>query len=95
MAELARVGALARVEAVGAPRLPEALMAGAGGTVRARYTPVDGIAYGMCVRRTGLDAALVETARAAGPRSASARGSPSSGDGGRVAGVRYEDADGR
>jgi flavin-dependent dehydrogenase len=66
VAELARVGALDRVEALGAPRLGEALMGGAGITVRARCTPVDGIDYSMCVRRPGLDAALVGTARAAG-----------------------------
>src|SRR3954466_460502 len=55
VAELKRLGALERVEAVGAPRLPEALIGGAGLTIRARYTPVDGIDYGMCVRRPGLD----------------------------------------
>ena len=37
----------------------------AGGHAR-RYTPVDGIDYALCVRRPGLDAALVETAREAG-----------------------------
>jgi flavin-dependent dehydrogenase len=34
--------------------------------VRATYTPVAGIDYGLCVRRRALDAALVATARAAG-----------------------------
>jgi flavin-dependent dehydrogenase len=66
VAEIDRVGALERVLAIGAPRMPDARMAGAGVTVHARYTPVDGIDYGMCVRRPGLDAALVDTARAAG-----------------------------
>ncbi len=96
VAELARVGALEAVEAVGAPRLPHALMGGAGCAVRARYTPVDGIAYGLCVRRPGLDAALVETARAAGAEVRErCRVTEVVWDGGRAAGVRYEDAGGR
>ena len=66
VAEVARLGALAAVEATGAPRMPEALMVAGGHEVRARYTPVDGIDYGLCVRRTGLDAALVDAARTAG-----------------------------
>src|SRR3954453_19910286 len=66
VAELQALGALERVMALGAPPLPRAL-AGAGElTVRAGYSPVDGIAHALCVRRPGLDAALVETARAAG-----------------------------
>ena len=94
MAELARIGALECVEAVGAPRLPDALLSGAGLTVRARYTPVDGIDYGMCVRRVGLDAALVETARAAGAEVRErARVTELVWDDGRVDGVRYEDGD--
>jgi len=92
VAELERIGALERVEAVGAPRLPEALLVGEGVTVRARYTPVDGIDYGMCVRRVRLDAALVETARAAGAEVRErARVTELLWDEGRVAGVRYED----
>lgn len=66
VAELDRLGARDRVEATGAPRLPEAMMAAGGIEVRARYTPVGGIDHGLCVRRPGLDAALVETARAVG-----------------------------
>src|SRR4051812_12281094 len=66
VAELQTLGALERVTALGAPALPRAL-AGAGElTVRGGYTPVDGIDYALCVRRTGLDAALVATAREAG-----------------------------
>ena len=96
LAELAAVGALGRVEAVGAPRLPVALMGGAGLTVSARYTPVGGIDYGMCVRRPGLDAALVQTAREAGAdvRERS-RVTELVWDQGCVTGVRYEDAGGR
>ncbi|HEY8545129.1 MAG TPA: NAD(P)/FAD-dependent oxidoreductase [Acidimicrobiales bacterium] len=67
VAELERLGARARVEASGAPRLPIGY-AGIPGAppVRATYTPVAGIDYGLCVRRKALDAALVATARAAG-----------------------------
>ncbi|HEY3019348.1 MAG TPA: FAD-dependent monooxygenase [Solirubrobacteraceae bacterium] len=96
IAELQTLGALARVESLGAPALPRAL-AGAGGLeVRGDFTPIDGIAHAMCVRRTGLDAALVATARDAGAEVregvrvrelVTARG--------RVAGVRYRDADDR
>ncbi|MDX6698752.1 MAG: hypothetical protein QOE65_2149 [Solirubrobacteraceae bacterium] len=93
--ELARLGALERVEAVGAPRLPDAYMAGAGLEVRGRYTPVEGIDYGMCVRRPGLDAALVDTARAAGAEVRErARVTELVWEEGRVAGVRWTDADG-
>lgn len=95
VAELARVGALDRVSALGAPRMPEALMTGAGEEVHARYTPVDGIDYGLCVRRVGLDAALVETAREAGAEVREhARVTGLVKDGGRVAGVHYEDQEG-
>jgi menaquinone-9 beta-reductase len=66
VAELQRLGALERVRALGAPEMPEALVAGAGLAPRGRFTPVDGIDHALCVRRTGLDAALVETARSAG-----------------------------
>lgn len=68
VAELERLGARERVEATtGAPRLPVgyAVIPGAP-PVRATYTPVDGIDYGLCVRRKGLDAALVDAAREAG-----------------------------
>ncbi|MDX6650914.1 MAG: hypothetical protein QOJ97_2865 [Solirubrobacteraceae bacterium] len=93
--ELARLGALDRVRAVGAPPLPAAFMAGAGVEVRSRYTPVEGIDYGLCVRRTGLDAALVETARAAGVEVRErAKVRELVHDSGRVAGVRWVDADG-
>jgi flavin-dependent dehydrogenase len=96
VAELARLGALERVEATGAPRMPEALMAAGGMEVRARYTPVGGVDYGLCVRRTGLDAALVETARAAGAevREQTAVTGVLWEDG-RAAGVRVRDASGR
>lgn len=96
VAELARTGALPRVEALGAPPLPDALMAGAGETVLARCTPVDGIGHAMCVRRPGLDAALVETARAAGAEVRErCRVTRLEWRAGRVTGVRYEDAGGR
>jgi menaquinone-9 beta-reductase len=95
VAELQALGALERVRALGAPPLPLAL-AGAGElAIRGDYTPVDGIDYALCVRRPGLDAALVATARAAG---AEIRERCAVTDlvhaAGRVAGVRYRDADG-
>ncbi|CAA9517422.1 MAG: hypothetical protein AVDCRST_MAG85-2701, partial [uncultured Solirubrobacteraceae bacterium] len=66
VAELARLGALDRVRELGAPPLRSALVGGAGVTAQATFTPVDGIDHGLCVRRPGLDAALMETARAGG-----------------------------
>ncbi|GAA0835928.1 NAD(P)/FAD-dependent oxidoreductase [Streptosporangium amethystogenes subsp. fukuiense] len=66
VAELARVGALERVEKAGAPRLSRAHVGGPGLDAGGGYTPVDGIDYGMCVRRAALDTALVETARESG-----------------------------
>lgn len=96
VAELARVGALERVTALGAPPLPDALMGADGITVHSTYTPIDGIDHGLCVRRTGLDAALVDTARAAGAEIRErCRVTGLVWADGRVAGVRYEDADGR
>ena len=95
VAELKRLGALDRVEALGAPHLPEALAGWGGYEIRGRYTPVEGIAYALCVRRPGLDGALVETAREAGAEvreRCTARSVLR--DRGRVAGIRYRDADG-
>jgi len=93
--ELKRLGALDRVLALGAPKLPEALSAWNGYETRATYTPIDGIDYGMCVKRTGLDAALVETAREAGAE-VRERCAVSGliWDDKRVAGVRYRDHEG-
>jgi menaquinone-9 beta-reductase len=92
VAELQALGALGRVRTLGAPPLPRAL-AGAGELeISGDYTPVDGIDYALCVRRPGLDAALVETARAAGAevreRCTVIEVVYSSG---RAAGVRYRD----
>ena len=57
VAEIARLGALDRVRALGAPELPLGMVWGLGITVKGRYTPVDGIDHGWCVRREGLDQA--------------------------------------
>jgi flavin-dependent dehydrogenase len=65
-------------------------------TVRGGYTPVDGIDHALCVRRTGLDAALVDTAREAGADVRErCRVTELLWNGDRVAGVAYEDADKR
>ncbi|MFG1958319.1 NAD(P)/FAD-dependent oxidoreductase [Nonomuraea sp. NPDC049028] len=66
VAELARIGALDRVEKIGAPRLSRAFIGGPGHAADGSYTPIDGIDYGLCVRRAPLDTALAETAREAG-----------------------------
>ncbi|MCP2315009.1 2-polyprenyl-6-methoxyphenol hydroxylase [Nocardia amikacinitolerans] len=95
VAELARLGALDRVTALGAPPLRTAYAAGAGHTIRSPFAPVDGIDYALCVRRTGLDAALAATAVEAG---ADLREGARVGEllwrGERCAGVRYADASG-
>ncbi len=93
--ELQRLGALDRVLALGPPRLPEASMAWGRHEIRTGYTPVDGVDYALCVRRPGLDAALVATAREAGAEIR--EGCQALGcvwDEGRMVGVRYRDADG-
>lgn len=96
VAELRRLGALDAVAELGAPRLTEAFAEGAGFGIASAFPEVDGIDYALCVRRTGLDAALARTAVAAGadlrPRS---RVHALLWDGNRCAGVRYADADGR
>ncbi|WP_159928749.1 MULTISPECIES: NAD(P)/FAD-dependent oxidoreductase [Nocardia] len=92
VAELRRVGALQRVRQLGAPPLTTAFAAGGGYQVRSAFTPVDGIDYAMCVRRTGLDAALVATAADAGARiREGARVTELLWSGDRCVGVRYAD----
>lgn len=90
LAELQALGALDAVRALGAPALPVGF-AGAGELeVAGHYTPVDGIDHAMCVRRHGLDAALVARARAAGADvREGARVVGLARDGARVTGVRY------
>lgn len=96
VAELGRLGALERVRALGAPPMPVAEMTACGMTIRGSYTPVDGIDHALCVRRTGLDMALVETARAAGAEVRErCRVTELLWTGDRVAGVAYEAADRR
>jgi flavin-dependent dehydrogenase len=92
VAELQALGALDRVHALGAPALPRAL-AGAGDlAVRGGYTPVDGVDHALCVRRPGLDAALVATARDAGAEvREGVRVTGLVHSSGRVAGVRCDD----
>jgi len=95
LAELAALGALDAVRALGAPPLPVGFAGSAGVELRGRYTPVDGIDHAMCVRRTGLDAALVATARAAGAEvREGVRVTDLVWSSGRAAGVRYVDATG-
>jgi menaquinone-9 beta-reductase len=95
VAELQVLGALERVRALGAPPLPHALAGTGELIVRGTYTPVDGIDYALCVRRPGLDAALVETARAAGAEvREGARVVDLVTQAGRVAGVRWRGPDG-
>ena len=96
VAEIAALGALERVEALGAPPMPTAFAAGSGLEISGGYTAVDGIDYALCVRRPGLDAALVETARAAGAEvREGVRVTDLVWEGERVAGVRYRDGDDR
>ncbi|WP_431970245.1 FAD-dependent oxidoreductase [Nocardia sp. bgisy134] len=95
VAELRRLGALDRVAELGAPPMRTAYAAGAGHAIRSSFAPVDGVDYALCVRRTGLDAALAATAVAAG---AQLRDGARVGEllwrGTRCAGVRYTDSSG-
>ena len=95
VAELDRLGALERVRSLGAPPLREALGALAGIELRGPFGAIDGIDYALCVRRPGLDAALVETALEAGAELRErARVVDLIRERGRVAGVRWVDRDG-
>jgi flavin-dependent dehydrogenase len=62
LAELQELGALERVRALGAPPLTEAVAGMHGLTIRTGFSS----GHAMCVRRTGMDAVLVDTARGAG-----------------------------
>lgn len=96
VAELSRLGALGAVTALGAPELTHAAAAGAGYTIAAPFPEVDGIGYTLCVRRTGLDHALVRTAVAAGAEVRQRhRVTDLVWDGDRCAGVRYTGPDDR
>lgn len=95
VAELQRLGALQRVEALGPPRLATAFAWWQEHEIRSPYSPVDGVDFGLCVRRPGLDAALVETAREAGAdvrEGCSVTGLTMTE--GRVGGVRFRDGNG-
>jgi flavin-dependent dehydrogenase len=95
-AEVDRLGALAKVRALGAPEHTHAGVGGAGITVMGAYHPVEGIHYGSSVRRTGLDMALVETAREAGAevRERTRVTGLLHGPDGRVRGVEWKGRDG-
>ncbi|MYR07727.1 oxidoreductase [Gordonia sp. SID5947] len=94
MAEIQALGALPAVEEIGAPRMPlaEAVLDDIGW--RTTYSPVSGIDYAMCVRRTHLDHALVTVARAAGAEIRErCTATDLVFDDGRVAGLCYTDDD--
>ncbi|WP_280365681.1 NAD(P)/FAD-dependent oxidoreductase [Nocardia wallacei] len=95
VAEVRRLGALGAVADLGAPRLTRAYAGGAGHRIATAFPAVDGIDYAMCVRRIGLDDALVRTAVAAGAEIRErCRVTDIVWDGERCAGVRYTDASG-
>ncbi|MFC8527124.1 NAD(P)/FAD-dependent oxidoreductase [Nocardia sp. NPDC057227] len=95
LAEIERLGALDAVAAIGAPKLTHAMAAIAGYKVASRFPAVGEIDYAMCVRRTGLDDALLRTAVVAGVELRErCRVTDLLWDGERCAGVRYIDADG-
>jgi flavin-dependent dehydrogenase len=95
-AELERLGARDRVTALGAPLHTRAGLGAPGVEVVGAPSVYEGLAAGGCVRRPGLDMALVETAREAGAdvrervRVTDLLRDPS----GRVSGVRYRQRDG-
>lgn len=66
IAEVQRLGALPRVRRLGAPECREGMVWADGVRCLGRWTPVDGIDYGLSNPRAGFDMALVETARDAG-----------------------------
>lgn len=96
LAEIQALGVLPAVAALGAPRMPiaQAVLDDIGWETG--YSPVAGIDYAMCVRRTHLDAVTLRAAIDAGAQvrqQCTATGLVRSGH--RVVGVRYTDTDGR
>jgi len=95
-AELERLGARDRVMALDPPLHTEAGIGTDAVDVTGPFNAYEGFAYGSCVRRPGLDDALVTTAREAGAevrertRVTALLRDPD----GRVAGVHYKDRDG-
>lgn len=95
-AELERLGARRRVLELSPPLHTRAGLAAPGVELIGGYSPYDGLNAGSCVRRPGLDLALVHTAREAGAevrervRVTGLITSPS----GRVTGVEYRCRDG-
>ncbi|EME22067.1 NAD(P)/FAD-dependent oxidoreductase [Rhodococcus triatomae] len=95
MAEIQALGAFAEVEAIGAPRLPVAEAVLDDISWETGYSPVSGIDYAMCVRRTALDEVVQRAAVDAGAeirQRSTATGLIWSSS--RVVGVRYTDAEG-
>ncbi len=93
VAELSYLAALDRILALDPPKIPEIVVSVEGELeVRERFQSVDGIDYGLCVPRTQLDMALVETARDQGV-DVRERCSVQAviWEDGRAAGVRYTD----
>ncbi|MDF3284141.1 MULTISPECIES: NAD(P)/FAD-dependent oxidoreductase [unclassified Gordonia (in: high G+C Gram-positive bacteria)] len=92
MAEIHAIGALPRVEAIGAPRMPIAQADLEGITWQVGYTPYDGIDFAMCVRRKHLDEAFRQTALAVGADlRQECRATALLRENGRVVGITYID----
>lgn len=95
MAEIHAIGALAGVEALGAPRMPLAQADLEGIQWQVGYTPYNGINYAMCVRRKGLDEVFLNAAvRAGAEMRQECRATELIRRDGRVCGVTYVDKDG-
>jgi flavin-dependent dehydrogenase len=95
-AELEQLGARERVLELGAPLHTHGCLSAPGVEVLGPYGAYDGLQGGGCVRRTGMDDALVRTARAAGAevRERTRVTDLVRDDRGRVTGVRWKDRDG-
>lgn len=95
-AELELLGARDRVLKLGPPLHTRAGLAGPGVEVVGEFGAAQGFTAGACVRRPGLDLALVQTARAAGAeiRERTRVTDLLRNDDGRVTGVHYRGRDG-
>ncbi|MGQ0623335.1 MAG: NAD(P)/FAD-dependent oxidoreductase [Sporichthyaceae bacterium] len=94
-AELQALGALEPLLATGTPKLPGTLINHGGIDLTWSYTPVDGLDFGLCPRRTVLDQVLVDTARGAGAEVREAtKVTGLQWRAGRVCAVQYRDRDG-
>ncbi|MEE9416123.1 MAG: NAD(P)/FAD-dependent oxidoreductase [Acidimicrobiales bacterium] len=96
VAQIKALGALDKLLATGTPTMNHAIVNHGGEDAHGTYSPVDGIDYAMCPRRTTLDSVLVDEARQRGVDVREAtKAEHLIWDAGRVVGIGWSDRQGR